>query len=242
MTARAHRLPDPAWRQTAREIDQSDYDWQQEQLRDDDGPHCDVCQVEGCENQVLIKSRQLCRTHYQRFRKTGNPLLGRRDVYWSLNSWTERFWSNVDKSTDCWMWIAAKNDRGYGQFTSRMEPHNTIYAHRVAYELQHGSIPEGLELDHLCRHPACVNPDHLEAVSHVVNCRRGSRPMQTHCKHGHEFTPENTYVKPNGHRFCKECKRTRDRDRSLWARCSTCGGADFDGDECVRCLARTWPR
>jgi hypothetical protein len=81
-------------------------------------------------------------------------------------------------------------------------------AHRVAYELVIGQIPAGLELDHLCRNVVCVNPAHLEPVTRAENMRRRSA-AQTHCKHGHEFTPENTYYYWHGgrHRACRACGR-----------------------------------
>ena len=96
-------------------------------------------------------------------------------------------------------------------------------AHRVAYELTNGPIPDGLELDHLCRVRHCVNPSHIEAVTHRENTLRGTGPIphrarQSHCKHGHEFTPENTYRLPNGCRHCRTCsiewtRRRRERDK-----------------------------
>jgi hypothetical protein len=85
----------------------------------------------------------------------------------------------------------------------------------VAYELFVGPIPEGLELDHLCRNPSCVNPAHLEAVTHRENVRRGDLHLvfgsRTHCTMGHEFTDENTYPRPTGGRGCRECRRERVR-------------------------------
>lgn len=77
-----------------------------------------------------------------------------------------------------------------------------------------GPIPEGLSLDHLCRHPWCVNPAHLDPVEHAENVRRGASgikamaraALQTHCKHGHEFTPENTRISAQGSRVCRACQ------------------------------------
>lgn len=112
--------------------------------------------------------------------------------------------------TGCWAWIRSLNHGGYGSFTwlgKRMG------AHRAAYELLIGPIPPGLDLDHLCRNRACVNPAHLEPVTRSVNLRRGDVGGQsrfnTHCIHGHEFTPENTYRRPkDGGRHCRECMRS----------------------------------
>lgn len=116
----------------------------------------------------------------------------------------------------CWIWTGARNPepRPYGQvgWEGRV-----LKAHRVVYELLVGPIPEGLHLDHLCRRPPCVNPLHLEPVTNRENCLRGEGPFaqrarQTHCAHGHEFTPENTHVRVTS-RICRTCVRLRSRRR-----------------------------
>jgi hypothetical protein len=125
----------------------------------------------------------------------------------------KRFWSKVDKSGECWVWTGGhRTSNGYGRFQPTY-PGPTIVAHRIAYELLVGPIPEGLQLDHLCRNRLCVNPAHLEPVTLIENIRR-ARP--THCKHGHEFTPENTISVRSrpGRRHCRKCKYERAaRDR-----------------------------
>src|SRR5947209_2044527 len=83
----------------------------------------------------------------------------------------QRIWSKVEKTASCWNWNGSKL-RGYGLFRVH-SPQSMTYAHRFVYESIVGPIPEGLELDHLCRNPSCVNPDHLEAVPHKVNVLRG---------------------------------------------------------------------
>lgn len=84
-------------------------------------------------------------------------------------------------------------------------------AHRLEWEKINGPVPEGLELDHLCRNRWCVNPDHLEPVTHQENIRRGSQRKWntdvTHCKHGHPFDEENTRHRPDGGRTCRTCHR-----------------------------------
>jgi hypothetical protein len=84
-----------------------------------------------------------------------------------------RFWSKVDASGDCWEWTGYTDQDGYGRVgVGRRVDQRTIPAHRYAWELMVGPIPEGLEIDHLCFNRPCVNPDHLEPVTHTENMRR----------------------------------------------------------------------
>ena len=116
------------------------------------------------------------------------------------------FWEKVDViDGGCWMWKATTS-RGYGQFFDRRSS-RTVGAHRWSFELLVGPIPKGLELDHLCRNRACVNPAHLEPVDHKENVRRGLVP-KTHCLRGHDLAvhaPTST----DGRRHCRECQRVR---------------------------------
>ena len=85
------------------------------------------------------------------------------------------------------------------------------YGHRDAYEAAKGPIPDGLEIDHLCRNRACINPDHLEAVTHRENVRR-AMVLVTGCAQGHAFTEDNTYMLHGKYRRCRTCKRGWDRE------------------------------
>lgn len=126
---------------------------------------------------------------------------------------------------ECWQWIGGKGVDGYGL----VHLNNVIYrAHRVAYTIHKGPIPDGLQLDHLCRNILCVNPNHLEAVTQEENMRRSpfyganskmikARREATHCQRGHEFTEDNIYWNKNPEcrsgfaRQCIACQRLRYR-------------------------------
>ena len=111
-------------------------------------------------------------------------------------------WQGLIKAeSDCWIWTGGLRGDGYGKLRNRQ-------AHRVIYERIVERIPEGLELDHLCRVTACVNPTHLEPVTRLENMRRRSAAY-THCKHGHAYTAQNTYITPSGSRDCRTCIRRR---------------------------------
>lgn len=121
-----------------------------------------TCSVEGCEKPHY--GRGLCSPHYQRHRRAGTmPDTRKPDA-------VARFWSKVDKRPGgCWLWTGTMLRSGYGQFRLGL---GHVRAHRFAYELLVGPIPEGLTLDHLCRVTACVNPLHLEPVTLSENVKR----------------------------------------------------------------------
>jgi hypothetical protein len=128
----------------------------------------------------------------------------------------ERYWPKVAWAgpDECWEWTAARNWRGYGEF--HLQGRTRIKAHRVAYELVIGPIPEGMQLDHICRDRGCVNPLHLEPVTNRENVLRGvgvtaRNAVKTHCKRGHPFDDANTLIHPptrgrGERRQCRACR------------------------------------
>jgi hypothetical protein len=129
----------------------------------------------------------------------------------------DRFWAKVRPAgwDDCWEWTATRSVEGYGRFTDSARRVSAFNAHRWAYEHLRGEIPDGLQLDHLCRNRGCVNPWHCEPVTGRINVLRGEsfaaiNATKTHCHRGHEFTPENTYL-TRGKRQCRSCCRLADQ-------------------------------
>ena len=135
-------------------------------------------------------------------------------------SLSERFEKKYQVNKEgCWIWVSRMNPYGYGVLTDYPIDgyhEKRIQAHRFAYEKYRGKIPEGLVIDHLCRNRACVNPWHLEITTAKTNILRGmgisaKEAKQTHCKRGHPFSQDNTYlrIRKDGsvHRDCRECHR-----------------------------------
>jgi hypothetical protein len=129
----------------------------------------------------------------------------------------KRFWAKVALPDEqgCMLWLKAQNGDGYGLFRIGRRVRR---AHRVSYVIAYGPIPLGMEIDHVkdkgCTNRHCVAPEHLEAVTHAENVRRGDLGAlwraKTHCPQGHEYTPENTY-QHDGRRSCRACHRQRRR-------------------------------
>ena len=141
-----------------------------------------------------------------------------------------RFWSKVEVvPTGCWLWCGTRTRLGYGQFSVGPK---MVSAHRHAYTNLVAPIPDGAELDHLCRVRDCVNPDHLEPVDHRTNSLRGDgvatpNAAKTHCPQNHPYDEANTYYRARGpagtERKCKACKMERQRRRRAQQR--VLGGA-----------------
>ena len=162
-----------------------------------------------------------CRMHYARWAKAGTTATPvprpRKRIPMEV-----RFWSHVAKTDGCWLWTGTLNWAGYGRFVPSGTPGDKAeMAHRVAYELLVGPVPEGTELDHLCRVRNCVRTDHLEAVPHKVNIDRGQwgpvlLSQRTHCSHGHEYTAANTRISAKrGYRECRACGADYQRELRL---------------------------
>jgi hypothetical protein len=165
------------------------------------------CSVDDC--QRPYRSRGLCSSHYNRMMRAGEIA-----VVQPQRPDDERFWANVDASGVCWEWTGALHPSGYGYFSAKRRKSHR--AHRYAWALLVGEIPQAMTIDHVCRNKRCVNPDHFELVTAEENTRRSGsasaiNARKTKCKRGHEFTPENTYVQYNkgkAGRLCRTCVRT----------------------------------
>lgn len=142
-----------------------------------------------------------------------------------------RLLSFVEKDVEsgCWLWCGAMAKGGYGSFWWNGK---SVSAHRASYVLHYGEVPDGLEIDHLCKQRKCCNPLHLEAVTHEENCRRSlsANRRKTHCPKGHRYTPENTMLSPHpaGHisRKCRTCHNARNskKKRKLRSRAKPATG------------------
>lgn len=166
-----------------------------------------------------------CLRHWARFKTYGDVTGGHFEVAASARLGrdlppADRFWTRVHKNGPtvrpdlgpCWIWTAGKNAAGYGQMFFMREV--SQLAHRVAWHLDGRPLITGLVLDHLCRTPACVRPDHLEQVTAAVNKARGNswaaaNSRKTHCAHGHPFDADNTIVNERGHRTCRRCRNDK---------------------------------
>ncbi|MGW4578006.1 HNH endonuclease signature motif containing protein [Rhodococcus aetherivorans] len=160
-----------------------------------------------------------CHAAYRADKKANSPvarwLRGELDVTPDgLEAWLlDRIERDGDDDA-CWTWQGAMHNRGYGRVTLDGVP---AYAHHIALRLWLGIVvPEEMHVDHLCRDRSCCNPSHLEVVTPKVNVLRGIGPsaenaVKTHCDNGHPLTGENLYVRPDGGRDCRACRRNHSR-------------------------------
>lgn len=120
----------------------------------------------------------------------------------------EKFWDRIKTEDTHWLWLGGTQN-GYGYLWNG---NKRVYAHRYSYELHKGEIPEGLQIDHLCKVRNCVNPYHLEAVTSQENMRRSNaglyNRLKTHCNEGHVLTGKSR----NGKRYCIDCSRSKHRE------------------------------
>ncbi len=136
-----------------------------------------------------------CKSHPRKTRDLGERLLSKIEI----------------DEIGCWVWKGARFKKKYGDYAQirmggRLDSKNKR-AHVVSYEHFVGKVPEGMELDHICQNTLCINPAHLEPVAHKENCKRRKDSGLPFCRHGHKYTPETTYIRPdNGRRECKVCK------------------------------------
>lgn len=157
-----------------------------------------------------------CNTHYRRYQRHGSPFVTSRIV----GDDVARFETYVRQGEapehapelgPCWLWMGALTPDGYPSMATGDSP--TASAHRWSYRHHVGPIPDGLELDHLCVVARCVNPWHLDPVTHEENVRRVNA-RKTHCPQGHPYDEANTRWQRNGTgRVCKTCQAEHDRRR-----------------------------
>ncbi|HEY4452411.1 MAG TPA: HNH endonuclease signature motif containing protein [Solirubrobacteraceae bacterium] len=162
-----------------------------------------VCAVDGCGD--FVWRERWCNKHYLRWKRTGDPLGS------TAPTPAQRFWRKVDKTAPngCWLWTGAARHKagGYGTF-NHGHGRGWIPAHRFALELAYGPIDDGLEVHHRCRTPACVNPEHLMAVTRSAH---GREHRATHCHRGHDLSEHGYYRKDRTKTlaYCRACQRVR---------------------------------
>lgn len=138
----------------------------------------------------------------------------------SLAAKIEHYLDTTSHPNGCWLWTRSRTPRGYGHVCWDRK---VLIVHRAYLKELGSTVPDGMDVDHLCRNTSCSNPDHLEVVTHQVNTQRGEVgkwDRGPNCKHGHEFTPENTYIRAGKYRICRECHRSHNAQPKP---CEVCG-------------------
>lgn len=122
----------------------------------------------------------------------------------------ERLLSKIQiDNKDCWVWTGSVFKQKYSTYSQIRIKNKCRKAHQVSYEVFIGPIPQGRELDHLCKNKLCINPAHLEPVTHFENMERGYWTTKDECIHGHSYGGGNTYLNTRGHRECRTCRKER---------------------------------
>lgn len=189
-----------------------------------------TCSIENCDRPAFAKG--WCQRHYTRISRYGDPNAMHQAGGWNKGIPTyspekriEVFWSRVTKTETCWFWTGGTQSDGYGEF---WDGTRRVPAHRYAYRLEHGDLPDSRDLDHTCHnfdiacnrgrdcpHRRCVNPAHLEPVTTQVNIQRGRLGYlnlgKSHCPQGHPYDAQNTYVY-KGSRYCRACRAEGQRN------------------------------
>lgn len=195
------------------------------------------CRAESCTNDAVYKKLQLCKIHYDRRRYQGDE--NARPKYTRGFSDVEKLahYREIPADPDaCFGWSGRVSSHGYAQIWTGGRKGSFRAAHRVTYLIQHGELPGDLQVDHMCHnedlsciggptclHRRCTNPAHLRVATRLDNvgaARRAERPgfldrnvnaRKTHCKWGHEFTPENIWMN-KGARYCRACLKRRSQE------------------------------
>lgn len=172
-----------------------------------------TCTVPICDRPQ--ESKGLCHGHAEYLRRTGTMPT---KALQTRGNPQARFDAKVDRGdgSGCWLWKGATD--GEGRYGAMLYEGRVQRAHRIALALAGSPVPEGMDVDHLCRVTLCVRPDHLEVVTHRTNVLRGesrqaANAAKTHCPAGHPYDEANTYVMPGGGRACRACNRATGAER-----------------------------